>query len=100
MSKNIKYIAEIGVNHLGDEDKALRMVENCIHAGVDAVTFQIQSDNYYDETKSFRHKLSDDFYSKLINLERAGRIKLIKVSRTGFGSTFQEAYTVIVWKVV
>ncbi len=40
------------------------------------------------------------FYSKLINLERAGRIKLIKVSRTGFGSTFQEAYTMIVWKVV
>tara|TARA_Y100000746_G_scaffold106751_1_gene91249 strand:- start:799 stop:1548 length:750 start_codon:yes stop_codon:yes gene_type:complete len=68
MSKNIKYIAEIGVNHLGDENKALRMVENCIHAGADAVTFQIQSDDYYDGTKSFRQKLSDEFYSKLINL--------------------------------
>ena len=68
MNNNIKYIAEIGVNHLGDENKALRMVENCIRAGADAVTFQIQPDDYYDGTKSFRNKLSDKFYSKLIDL--------------------------------
>jgi len=68
MSGNIKYIAEIGVNHLGDENKALRMVEDSIKAGADAVTFQILSDDYYDGTKSFRNKLSDEFYSKIISL--------------------------------
>ena len=68
MSNNIKYIAEIGVNHLGDESKALRMVEHSIQAGADAITFQIQSDDYYDGTKSFRNKLSDNFYSKIIHL--------------------------------
>jgi sialic acid synthase SpsE len=68
LSNNIKYIAEIGVNHLGDENKARRMVEHSIQAGADAVTFQIQSDDYYDGTKSFRNKLRDNFYSKIINL--------------------------------
>ena len=68
MNNNVKYIAEIGVNHLGDENKALRMAKNCIEAGADAVTFQIQPDEYYDGTKSFRNKLSDNFYPRLVEL--------------------------------
>ena len=62
----MKYIAEIGVNHLGDEEKARRMVESCIEAGVDAVTFQIQTDDYYDNSRPFRKRLSESFYLKTI----------------------------------
>ena len=40
------------------------------------------------------------FYSSLIRLENSGKIKLLKVKRTEFGSKFHEAYTIIVWKVV
>lgn len=67
-SHEIKFIAEIGVNHLGNEEKAMRMVECCLKAEVDAVTFQIQTDDYYDNSRPFRCRLSQSFYVKMIEL--------------------------------
>ena len=67
-NQKIKIIAEIGVNHLGNEEKAMRMVGNCLNAGVDAVTFQVQTDDYYDNSRPFRCRLSNSFYLKMIEL--------------------------------
>jgi hypothetical protein len=40
------------------------------------------------------------FYSKLNEMQNKEEIEIVKVCRTGFGSTFQEAYTLIVWRVL
>jgi len=40
MKKNVQIIAEIGVNHNGDYDLALKMIDAAYHAGADTVKFQ------------------------------------------------------------
>lgn len=67
-SHKIKFIAEIGLNHLGNEEKAMRMVECCLKTEVDAVTFQIKTDDYYNNNRPFRCRLSQSFYVKMIEL--------------------------------
>ncbi len=47
-----------------------------------------------------KRKYLSGFYDKLIELETEGRVEILKAQRTTFGSTFQEAYSLIVWRVV
>lgn len=55
-------IAEIGLNHLGDEQRAMRSLSRAVEAGVDAVTFQIREPKFYESTESSRRRLPMDFY--------------------------------------
>ena len=61
----IKYYAEIGLNHLGDEEECYKMIKSAILAGVDGITLQVWPKNYYDNSKSFRRELSINFYKKI-----------------------------------
>jgi len=38
------------------------------------------------------------FFNKLRDYEKVGDIEIIQSHRSGFGSTFQEAYSIIVWR--
>ena len=40
----------------------------------------------------------EDFFKKLRDYEKVGDIGIIQSHRSGFGSTFQEAYSIIVWR--
>jgi len=63
--KPLKWIAEIGINHLADPQLALRYVEDLARAGVDAVTFQERELAFYDHSKPYAFRLSDETYRTL-----------------------------------
>ena len=58
-----KMIAEIGLNHLGSEDRALKMLNEVLQTDIDAVTFQIREPKFYDADELSHRPLSLDFYS-------------------------------------
>lgn len=55
-------IAEIGLNHLGDEQRARRTLSRVLEAGADSVTFQIREPKFYESSESTHRRLSLDFY--------------------------------------
>ncbi len=57
-----RIIVEIGLNHLGSEERAWRMLKCAGEAGVDAVTFQIREPKFYESPDPLRHRLSAEFY--------------------------------------
>jgi sialic acid synthase SpsE len=57
-------ISEIGLNHLGSEEGAFRMLKELAKTDVDAVTFQIREAGFYDGTKPYRKPLTRNFYIK------------------------------------
>ena len=58
----IKFIAEIGVNHLGDENKAEIYCNALALSHINSVTFQIREKEFYDQSESWKSKLSDKCY--------------------------------------
>lgn len=58
----IKFIAEVGVNHLGHETKAEIYCKSLALSHVDSVTFQIREKEFYDQSESWKSKLSDQCY--------------------------------------
>ena len=58
----IKFIAEVGVNHLGFENKAEIYCKSLASSHVDAVTFQIREKAFYDQSESWKSQLSDKCY--------------------------------------
>jgi N-acetylneuraminate synthase len=58
----IQIIVEIGLNHLGSEERAWRMLECTAMPAVDAVTFQIREQKFYENPDQVRHRLSGEFY--------------------------------------
>ena len=47
----MKLIAEIGLNHLGNDKLAISIVKSCANLNLDGVTLQIQPNEYYDGKK-------------------------------------------------
>lgn len=77
-----KYIAEIGVNHLGDTRLAFQLVKKAVSSGVHGISMQILSqknfDNY-DKSKPWRRKIDKIFYEKVLNFLKKKKISF------GFG---------------
>jgi sialic acid synthase SpsE len=59
-------IVEIGLNHLGSEERAWRMLECAAVSAVAAVTFQIREPKFYENPDPVRHRLSADFYRQAV----------------------------------
>ena len=60
----IKYVAEIGVNHLGNSKLGFKLVKAAAASGADAVSMQILEDKDYDYKKPWRRRIKKDFYIK------------------------------------
>jgi len=84
-------IAEIGLNHLGDENRARSTVARVLEAGVDGVTFQIREPKFYESTERSRRKLPLDFYREAsITVRRAGARFGIAIADQSQVETFAE----------
>ena len=67
-------IAEIGLNHLGDEERARKTLASVLEAGADCVTFQIREPKFYESAESSRRRLPLEFYCEAsIAVREAGR---------------------------
>lgn len=70
-----KYIAEIGLNHLGDPKLGMQLVKGAAASGVDGISMQIASSDYYDNSRPFRRKINMAFYKKVSNFLKKKKIK-------------------------
>ena len=59
-------ICEIGINHLGSELRATRMVDKILKTNVDAITFQIPSSDFIKNFKIKTKEIKIDFYKEII----------------------------------
>ena len=67
-------IAEIGLNHLGDPERAATMLAQVLDSGADCVTFQIREPRFYDSTESSHRRLPLDWYRDAsVAVHKAGR---------------------------
>jgi N-acetylneuraminate synthase len=60
-------VAEIGLNHKGSEDRAFSLLKKLVKTDVNAITFQILADDFYQKNHSLGGPLSEKFYKKAIN---------------------------------
>ena len=70
-----KFIAEIGLNHMGSEKIGLDLVKKVARVKPWGGSFQIAWDGYYDESKPWKKKLNLQFYKKIKIFLKKKRIK-------------------------
>ena len=70
------FIAEIGNNHQGSEDKAVFFLKKLLKTDVDAITFQIRESSFYDNSRPDKIPLSKEFYKKAIELCKKNNKKI------------------------
>ena len=61
------FVAEIGLNHLGDEKLAFKMVKDISKTGIKAISMQILHHQDYDNKEPWRKKLDIKVYKKIIS---------------------------------
>lgn len=69
-------ICEIGINHLGSELRATKMINQILKTDIDAVTFQIPSPEFIKNFKIKTKELNLDFYKKIIKKVHKKRKKI------------------------
>ena len=69
-----KYIAEIGLNHLGDPKLGFQLVKKAVASGVDGVSIQFMPESYYDNSKPWRRKIDSKFYKKISDFLKKKKI--------------------------
>jgi len=74
-------IAEIGINHLGDEDLCSEMISSAIDAGADCVKLQTAepSESYHPKSKSF-----EIFKGSELSIESMERLSLLAQEKNSF----------------
>ena len=68
-------VTEIGLNHFGSSKIANKFLDYLIQLPIDAVTFQIASDEFYDNQK-INFRLSDRFYTSAIRKMHKAKKKI------------------------
>lgn len=98
-------IAEIGINHEGDPDACLRLVEAAARAGADAVKLQTikASENYAPNTESFhlfsRAELTEKDTERVFRLARDLGIECFSTCGDRFSLDFVETLNPVAWKI-
>lgn len=98
-------IAEIGINHEGDPDACLRLVEAAAAAGADAVKLQTvkASENYAPGTESFdlfsRAELSEADTAKAFRLARDFGMECFSTCGDRVSLDFVETLAPAAWKI-
>lgn len=67
----MEYIAEIGLNHLGSEELAIKYCQMLSETKIDGVTLQIREGEFYDKSTPFKHPLTKDCYSRCSEIVKA-----------------------------
>ena len=66
----LKFVSEIGVNHLGSEEIATRYCDFLASTQTDAITMQIRESDFYDGSTSWKNELSKEWYVKCAEIVR------------------------------
>ena len=66
----LRFISEIGVNHLGSEETALRYCKVLSKTQTDAISFQIRERDFYDGSALWKNELSEQCYSQCLEVVR------------------------------
>ena len=66
----MRLIAEIGLNHLGSDSKAISIVKKCLDFNLDGITLQVQPEKYYDKKKNYKRELKAETYIKISKIIR------------------------------
>ena len=75
----MKFIAEVGVNHLGSEENAISYCSMLAKTRVDAVSLQIREDSFYDGSSPWKHSLSKSCYLECTQIVRSSE-KLLGIA--------------------
>ena len=95
-----KYIAEIGLNHLGDSKLCLKMINKALLCGVNGISLQIYPRSYYDNTRPHRKELNKSFYEKVTRyLKKKGISFGLAVSDSGVVNSFSNL-KIDFWKIL
>ncbi len=57
-------IAELGLNHQGDEAEVRSLLDSLLSTSIDAVTMQVREAEYYKQTKNEKYFLDDSVYAE------------------------------------
>ena len=66
----LKFVSEIGVNHLGSENKAIKYCEFLATTQTDAITMQVREMDFYDGSISWKKELTKECYLKCVEIIR------------------------------
>ena len=69
-----RYIAEIGLNHLGDPKLGFQLVKKAVSSGVHGISMQILPTEYYDNSKPWKRKIDKAFYEKVVSFLKKKKI--------------------------
>ena len=76
-------VAEIGINHMGDEKYAKTYIDRLSQSKIDAITFQVREKSFYKKVRWQSFLLSDKFYKSAITKIRLNNKKVgIAISDT------------------
>ncbi len=98
--KMTKFIAEIGLNAMGSEKIGFELVKKVSKIKPWGISFQIAEDNYYDNTKPWKKKLSLKFYKRVKIFLKKRNIKFgIGIYDTK-AIDFIQKYKIDFWKII
>lgn len=86
----MKFIAEIGLNHLGDKKRLFNLVDQALKSKVDGITIQVLEKSYYDNSKSHKKWIETSVYQKIY--------KLVKKKKKIFGLSLRHKETLAIFK--
>lgn len=86
----MKFYAEIGLNHDGNEEIAQRMVLHALATPIDGITFQVREETFYSGKNAHQKQLSEDFYKWCAATVTSNKKKLgIAISNLGWVEFFK-----------
>jgi len=66
-------VAEVGLNHLGNEDIAMKYVNRIVNSTIDAITFQVLDDSFFHQKKYRGYQLTNEFLLETLLQTKRGK---------------------------